>query len=215
MFFLCNKTKKQDKGTKRQKQGRRRNTIENREESKKKKRRERQRKTEWEREVKEKAKQKQRETLENQQTMPFLGENRFSSKQEKKEKTRIRRVQGQGPPHRTLKPSKKKQKQKQKRERTRKTPKHQKTPKNELFSYQSKFSVFWEVSKISFFQQLGPKSAPPKKHYKNRVSVTHFLETDLHHEKASFGPRKTKTRSSSYQFFAFFLLLQQQKHKNC
>ena len=69
-----------------------------------------------------------------------------------------------GPPHLTLKPSKKNKKQKAKKQKNKKekkkknkqkNKKHQKNtkiPKKELFSYQSFFSVFfWWVSKISLF----------------------------------------------------------------
>ena len=63
-----------------------------------------------------------------------------------------------GPPHLTLKPSKKKNPKKQKtKKQTKKTKKRKKRkntkiPKKELFSYQSKFSFFLGgCPKIAFF----------------------------------------------------------------
>ena len=52
------------------------------------------------------------------------------------------------------------------------------------FSVISLFFLFWWVSKISSFWQLGPKSAHPKNTIKIGVSARHFLKTDVRHETA-------------------------------
>ena len=83
------------------------------------------------RDVKDKARKKQRDTLRNEHKCPFLGEKNWvflpkakrNQKQHKKKPKPIRRVEGQvswplGPPHLTLKPSKKQEDTKNK------TPKH-------------------------------------------------------------------------------------------
>ena len=83
-----------------------------------------------------------------------------------------------GPPHLTLKPSKKKQKQKKnKKKQNKKNNKKKKkekprkkkikntknTKKKKLFSYQSKFSFFLTgYPKIAVFWHLGPENAHPK-----------------------------------------------------
>ena len=84
-----------------------------------------------------------------------------------------------GPPHLTLKPSKKNketknkkksktQKQKKKKkQKKRKKPKNTKMPKKELFSYQSNFLFLVGVQNFPFFDNLAKKHAP-QKHYKNR-----------------------------------------------
>ena len=83
-----------------------------------------------------------------------------------------------GPPHLTLKPSKKTKKQKTKKnqkqkKQKKKTKEREKNPKTQKWQKKS-FSVisqifpfFWWVSKISFFDNLAKKRAP-QKHYKNR-----------------------------------------------
>ena len=104
-------------------------------EERKTRERERQRKRNRKRGRPKKVKGERKRNIENKQKMPFLGENSFlciqkqrkESKEKKlkpkRNKKKIRRVQGQvrwpfGPPHLTLKPSKKKpknnKKQKQK-----------------------------------------------------------------------------------------------------
>ena len=83
-----------------------------------------------------------------------------------------------GPPHLTLKPSKQKQKQlkkkniknKQQQQKTKNKKKekwkinktNQTYQKNELFSYQSKFSFLGRCPKIPFFDNLAQKKRTPK-----------------------------------------------------
>ena len=121
-----------------------------------------------------------------------------------------------GPPHLTLKPSKKKQKakktKKQKQIKKRSKNKRKQRTKNkeitkipkELFSYQSIFSFFWWVSKISLFWQLDPKSAHPKNTIKIGVSATHFVENSSESRNGHFWTKKAKSRNSSYHYFGPF-----------
>ena len=82
-----------------------------------------------------------------------------------------------GPPHLTLKPSKKNKKKKKKtkknkkKKQTKKTQKKKekntKIPNKELFSYQSNFLFWVGVQKLPLFDNLAQKTRTPK-HYKNR-----------------------------------------------
>ena len=79
-----------------------------------------------------------------------------------------------GPPHLTLKPSKKNQKRSKKtkiykknKPKTKKPKKKTKSkkntiPKKELFSYQSKCFFFGGSPKIAFFDNLAQKARTPK-----------------------------------------------------
>ena len=123
--------------------------------------------------------------------MPFLGKNaRFfvlesneRKGKNKKKTTKIINKEGLGPKdHLTwaLKPSKQKTKQnktktkkaKKKKETKKTKKKHKNTQKN--FSIISQVFPFWWVSKISFFWQLGKKSAHPQNTIKIGVSETHY-----------------------------------------
>ena len=116
-----------------------------------------------------------------------------------------------GPPHMTLKPSKKKHKKNNKPKKTkkekkkRKIKKKQKILKNELFSYQRKFPSFsGGCPKFPFFDNLAQK-ARTLKHYKNRgFRPLFFWKADMRHETAIFGPKKPKFINSSYHFFCLF-----------
>ena len=120
-----------------------------------------------------------------------------------------------GPPHLTLKPSKKnkklktkkkkKQKNKQKKEnKGRKTKKHKNTKKRAFQLSVKIFFLFWWVSKISLFWQLGQKSAHPKNTIKIGVSATHFVENSSESRNGHFWTKKAKSRNSSYHFFLPF-----------
>ena len=111
-----------------------------------------------------------------------------------------------GPPHLTLKPSKKNQHKKNKKEKKNKTKnrKKQNILKNELFNYQSKFSFFGWVSKISFFWQLGPKSAHPQNTIKIGVSAFSFWKK-ICVTKRPFLDQKTQIQK--FQLSFLFCLL--------
>ena len=110
-----------------------------------------------------------------------------------------------GPPHLTLKPSKKtKHKKQTKKKHTQKknTKKPKKTttkkekvkntkiPKKELFSYQSKFSFFLTgYPKIAFFDTLAQKTRT-QKHYKNRGFSLFFFGKKLCVTKRPFLDQK-------------------------
>ena len=124
-----------------------------------------------------------------------------------------------GPPHMTLKPSKKKHKKKNKPKKNKKRKKKRKNKKKNTqkwaFQLSEKiFFLFGWVSEISLFWQLGPKKPHPKNTIKIGVSGPFFWKADMRHEMAIFGPKKPKFINSSYHFFCLFLLFQQQKTKN-
>ena len=117
-----------------------------------------------------------------------------------------------GPPHLTLKPSKKnnEQKKKTKQEKTEKT--NNKRFSKLSFSVISLFFFGVGVQNFLFFDYLAQKNAHPQNTIKIRVSAFSFLKKDMRHETAIFGPKKPKSRNSSYLFFlAYLLLFQQQK----
>ena len=126
-----------------------------------------------------------------------------------------------GPPHLTLKPSKKKHKKKQNKNNTKKTQKtktkkekvkNTKIPKKELFSYQSKFSFFLTgYPKIAFFDTLAQK-ARTQKHYKNRGFSLFFFGKKLCVTKRPFLDKKTQIQKFQLSFFFLpFCLFQKQK----
>ena len=130
-----------------------------------------------------------------------------------------------GPPHLTLKPSKKKPKKKQKNKKQ-KTKKQTKKPKKETKSkkkqkYQKKsFSVisqnflfFGGVSKNCLFLTTWPRKRAPPKHYKNRGFSIPIFEKQLCVTKRPFLDKKTQIHKFQLSFFfvAFFFLFQQQK----
>ena len=117
-----------------------------------------------------------------------------------------------GPPHLTLKLSKKnKTKKKQNKKQNKKTQKETKTkkenvknakiPKNELFSYQSKFSFFLTgYPKIAFFDTLAQKTRT-QKHYKNR-GFSFFLERSYASRNGHFWTKKTQIQKFQLSFFS-------------
>ena len=161
--------------------------------------------------------------------MLFLGgETGFCSlrSKERKEKRKNKRnkektnKEGLGPSEVALRATSPKQQKTAKNKRKQKTIQKNKKSKEDkkntpkwVFQLSINFFFFWWVSKISLSWQLGPKSAPEKKHYKNRGFSKAFLKTDVRHETAIFLTKKTKFRNSNYHVFAYFLLLQQQKPK--
>ena len=120
-----------------------------------------------------------------------------------------------GPPHLTLKPSKKNKKQKSKRNKKekkkqtkkQKTPKNTKIPKKELFSYQS-FFFFFLVGVQNFpFLTTWPKNAHPKNTIKIGVSATHFLQNSFESRNGHFWTKKKNEIQKFQLSFVFVLFL--------
>ena len=109
-----------------------------------------------------------------------------------------------GPPHLTLKPSKKTEKTNQNKKKNKKQ-KNTKIPKMSFPVISQVFLCFWWVSKISLFWQLGPKSAHPKNTIKIQQSI--FEEQMCVTKRPFLDKKKPQFRNSSYQFvFASFFL---------
>ena len=128
-----------------------------------------------------------------------------------------------GPPHLTLKPSKKTEHKKQKQNKSKnntKNPKktktkkekvkNTKTPKKELFSYQSKFSFLTGYPKIAFLTPW-PRKRAPKNTIKIGVSACFFWKEVMRHETAIFGQKKPNSEIPVIIFFLAFFLFQKQK----
>ena len=93
----------------------------------------------------------------------------------------------EGPPHLTLKPSKKTHKKK-KQEKKKQLKKHKNTPKR-AFQLSVKFFLFWCVfQKFPFFDTLTQKACTPK-HYKNR-GFSEFFWKELCVTKGPFLDKK-------------------------
>ena len=129
-----------------------------------------------------------------------------------------------GPPHLTLKPSKKETKNKKRNEKKknkkkkpkkeRKRKKHKNT-KKELFSYQSKFSFFLGgCPKVACFDNLAQKTRT-QKHYKNRGFSLFFFGKGLCVTKRPFLDQKPKFRNSNYHFLCLFSLSKTKNTKIC
>ena len=134
-----------------------------------------------------------------------------------------------GPPHLTLKPSKKNKtkktkknknkKQHKKNKKKRKTKKEKekntKIQKKELFSYQSNFSFFWQgIQKLPFFDTLAQKTRT-QKHYKNRGFSLFFLERSYASRNGHFWTKKTQIQKFQLSFFFLpFFSFKNKKHKN-
>ena len=134
-----------------------------------------------------------------------------------------------GPPHLTLKPSKKnktkKNKKKTKQKTTQKNKKKEKPrkKKKKTQKYQKKsFSVisqnflfFWQgIQKLPFLTPW-PRKRAPKNTIKIGVSACFFWKEVMRHETAIFGQKKPKFISSSYHFFScLFFSFKNKKHKN-
>ena len=99
-----------------------------------------------------------------------------------------------------------------KKKKTKKTPK---ISKKELFSYQSVFSLFWWVSKISFLTPR-PKSAHPKNIIKIGVSQHGFLEKQICVTKRPFLDQKDpKPEIPIIIFWAFFFSFNNKNTQFC
>ena len=124
-----------------------------------------------------------------------------------------------GPPHLTLKPSKKNKKNKtksnknkQKKEKPRKKKKKtQKIQKKSFSVISQNFPFLTGYPKIAFFDTLAQKTRTPK-HYKNR-GFSLFWKKVMRHGTAIFG-QKTQIQKFQLSFFFAFFLFQKQKHKN-
>ena len=135
-----------------------------------------------------------------------------------------------GPPHLTLKPSKKNKTKKTKKNKTKNNTKKQKKrktkkekekntkiPKKELFSYQSKFSFFLTgYPKIAFFDTLAQKTRT-QKHYKNRGFSLFFFGKKLCVTKRPFLDKKNPNSEIPVIIFflAFFSLSKTKNTKIC
>ena len=126
-----------------------------------------------------------------------------------------------GPPHMTLKPSKKtpknktnKKTKKEKRRNKKKTRKHKKYSKMSFSVIIENFLLFWVGVQNFPFLTTWPKKRAPKKHYKNRGFRAFFFKADVRHETAIFGPKNPKFINSSYHFFLpVFFSFNNTKHK--
>ena len=101
---------------------------------------------------------------------------------QKKQKTRKKRWPF-GPPHLTLKPSKK--------EKTKKITK-KKNPKKQKWAFQLSANFFFGGGpKCPLFDNLAKKARTPKRHYRNwGFSTPIFWKADVCHETAIFGDKK-------------------------
>ena len=115
-----------------------------------------------------------------------------------------------GPPHMTLKPSKKNTKTKTTKQKKNKkrTKKKKKTRKNKKYSKMSfsvisqNFLLFWVGVQNFPFLTTWPKKRAPKKHYKNRGFRPPFLENRCASRNGHFWTKKPKI----YKFQLFFCL---------
>ena len=130
-----------------------------------------------------------------------------------------------GPPHLTLKPSKKnktkktkkktKQKttQKKKKNQERKRKKKHKNTKKRAFQLSVKIFFFFDrVSKDCLFLTPWPRKRAPKNTIKIGVSACFFWKEVMRHETAIFGQKKPKFRNSSYHFFSCLFSLSKTKN---
>ena len=125
-----------------------------------------------------------------------------------------------GPPHLTLKPSKKNKKKQQKnknkkeKKTKKKTTKKQKKKKNQerkrkkhkntkKRAFQLSVKIFFFLTgypKIAFFDTLAQKTRT-QKHYKNRGFSLFFWKKVMRHETAIFGQKKTQIQKFQLSFF--------------
>ena len=119
-----------------------------------------------------------------------------------------------GPPHLTLKPSKKqktknkKQKKpknrkinKKKENKGRKTKKTQKYQKRAFQLSVKIFFLFWRVSKISLFDNLAKKARTQKNTIKIGVSATRFVENSSEWRNGHFWTKKHQIQKFQLSFF--------------
>ena len=126
-----------------------------------------------------------------------------------------------GPPHMTLKPSKKtqkkqnKQKNKKRKKKKKKTRKHKKYSKMSFSVISENFLLFWVGVQNFPFLTTWPKKRAPKKHYKNRGFRAFFLKSRCASRNGHFWTKKSQIHKFQLSiFFACFLLFQQHKTQN-
>ena len=123
-----------------------------------------------------------------------------------------------GPPHMTLKPSKKTQKKTKQTKKQKKKKKEKKTRKHKKYSKMSfsviseNFLLFWVgVQNFPFFTTW-PKKRAPKKNYKNWGFRAFFLKSRCASRNGHFWTQKSQIPKFQLSFFfACFLLFQQHK----
>ena len=123
-----------------------------------------------------------------------------------------------GPPHMTLKPSKKNKKKKQNQKNKKEKKKTKKTRKNKKYSKMSfsviseNFLLFWLGVQNFPFLTTWPKKRAHKQHYKNSGFRAFFLESRCVSRNGRFWTKKPKIYKFQLPFFfAYFLLFQKQK----
>ena len=131
-----------------------------------------------------------------------------------------------GPPHLTLKPSKKKQNKKKQNKKQHKKNKKKEKPRKEkkkTQKYQKKsfsvisqnFPFFDRVSKNCLFLTPWPRKRAPKNTIKIGVSACFFWKEVMRHETAIFGQKKTQIQKFQLSFFFLpFFSFKNKKHKN-
>ena len=120
-----------------------------------------------------------------------------------------------GPPHLTLKPSKKnktqkktkkknktKKTQKKNQNKERKSKKHKNTKKRAFQLSVKIFFFFDRVSKNCLFLTPWPRKRAPQNTIKIGVSAYFFCKEVMRHETAIFGQKKPKFINSSYHLFS-------------
>ena len=127
-----------------------------------------------------------------------------------------------GPPHLTLKPSKKTKQQKKnktknnKKKNKKEKVKNTKIPKKKR-AFQLSVKLFFFLTgypKIAFFDTLAQKTRT-QKHYKNTGFSLFFGEKVMRHETAIFGQKKNpNSEIPVIIFFAFFLFQKQKTQKS-
>ena len=126
-----------------------------------------------------------------------------------------------GPPHMTLKPSKKTQKKQNKTKKQKKKKKEKKKQENtkntQKWAFQLSVRIFfffgW-VSKISLFWQLDRKSAHPKNTIKIGVSGPFFLKSRCASRNGHFWTKKSQIHKFQLSFFLpVFFSFNNTKHK--
>ena len=127
-----------------------------------------------------------------------------------------------GPPHLTLKPSKKNTKKtKPKKNKTPKNTKKEKskihkntTPQKKSFQLSVKIFFLGGGQKLPFLTTW-PRKRAPKKHYKNRGFSKAFLEKQLCVTKRPFLDKKTQIQKFQLSFFLpFSFSFNNKKHQN-
>ena len=131
-----------------------------------------------------------------------------------------------GPPHLTLKPSKKNKTKKQKKNKTKNNTKKTKKKKNQerkrkkhkntkkrAFQLSVKILFFYDrVSKNCLFLTPWPRKRAPKNTIKIGVSACFFLERSYASRNGHFWTKKTQIRNSSYHFFSCLFSLSKTKN---